>query len=70
MKMAVKKMTYKESMEKLDQIIESLEQGELSVEESMEKYAEGMKTTKALLMILNQAEEKVKIMDGEEEVEF
>ena len=68
--MAVKKMTYKESMEKLDQIIEILEQGELSVEESMEKYAEGMKTTKALLMILNQAEEKVKIMDGEEEVEF
>ena len=68
--MAVKKMTYKESMEKLDKIIESLEQGELSVEESMEKYAEGMKTTKALLMILNQAEEKVKIMDGEEEVEF
>ncbi len=68
--MAVKKMTYKESMERLDQIIESLEQGELSVEESMEKYAEGMKTTKALLMILNQAEEKVKIMDGEEEVEF
>ena len=35
--MAVKKMTYKESMERLDQIIESLEQGELSVEESMEK---------------------------------
>ena len=29
-----------------------------------------MKTTKDLLMILNQAEEKVKIMDGEEEVEF
>ena len=68
--MAVKKMTYKESMERLDQIIESLEQGELSVEESMEKYAEGMRTTKDLLMILNQAEEKVKIMDGEEEVEF
>lgn len=68
--MAVKKMTYKESMERLDQIIESLEQGELSVEESMEKYGEGMKTTKDLLMILNQAEEKVKIMDGEEEVEF
>ena len=68
--MAVKKMSYKESMERLDQIIESLEQGELSVEESMEKYAEGMKTTKDLLMILNQAEEKVKIMDGEEEVEF
>ena len=68
--MAVKKMTYKESMERLDPISESLEQGELSVEESMEKYAEGMKTTKDLLMILNQAEEKVKIMDGEEEVEF
>lgn len=68
--MASKKMTYKESMDKLDLIIESLEQGELSVEESMEKYAEGMKITKALLLILNQAEEKVKIMDGEEEVEF
>lgn len=63
-------MTYKDSLEKLDTIIESLEQGELSVEESMEKYEEGMKITKNLLLILNQAEEKVKIMDGHEEVEF
>lgn len=68
--MASKKMTYKDSLEKLDTIIESLEQGELSVEESMEKYEEGMKITKNLLLILNQAEEKVKIMDGQEEVEF
>ena len=68
--MASKKMTYKDSLEKLDTIIESLEQGELSVEESMEKYEEGMKITKNLLLILNQAEEKVMIMDGQEEVEF
>jgi exodeoxyribonuclease VII small subunit len=68
--MASKKITYKESMDKLDLIIEGLEQGELSVEESMEKYEEGMKITKGLLAILNQAEEKVKIMDGQEEVEF
>ncbi len=68
--MASKKNTYKESMEKLDTIIESLELGELSVEESMDKYEEGMKITKNLLLILNQAEEKVKIMDGQEEVEF
>ncbi len=68
--MAIKKNTYKENMDKLDLIIEGLEQGELSVEESMEKYEEGMKLTKNLLAILNQAEEKVKIMDGLEEVEF
>ncbi len=68
--MATKKNTYKESMDKLDMIIDSLEQGELSVEDSMEKYEEGLKITKNLLSILNQAEEKVKIMDGQEEVEF
>lgn len=68
--MASKKVSYKDNLDKLDQIIESLEQGELSVEESMEKYSEGVKITKALLHVLNQAEEKVKIMDGEEEVEF
>lgn len=68
--MASKKNTYKENMEKLDEIIVKLEQGELSVEESIENYEAGMKLTKNLLFILNQAEEKVKIMDGQEEVEF
>lgn len=68
--MVKKKLTYKELTEKLDEIIENLESGELSVEESMEKYEEGVKITKELLAILNKAEEKVKIMQNQDEMEF
>ncbi len=68
--MAKKKPTYKELMEKLEHIIEHLETGEISVEESMEKYEEGVQITKDLLEILSKAEEKVKIMQDQEEVEF
>jgi len=68
--MAKKKPTYKELMEKLELIIEHLETGEISVEESKEKYEEGVQITKDLLEILSKAEEKVKIMQDQEEVEF
>ena len=68
--MAKKKPTYKELMDKLEQIIEHLESGEISVEESMKKYEEGVQITKDLLEILSKAEEKVKIMQDQEEVEF
>jgi len=68
--MAKKKITYKEMMDNLDEIIESLEKGDLSVEESMDKYEEGVKITKDLLEILNKAEEKVKIMHDQDETEF
>lgn len=68
--MAKKKLTYKELMDTLEEIIENLETGELSVEDSMEKYEEGVKITRELLEILNRAEEKVKIMHDQEEVEF
>ena len=68
--MAKKKATYKEMMENLEEIIENLEKGDLSVEDSMDKYEEGVKITKDLLEILNKAEEKVKIMHDQDETEF
>jgi exodeoxyribonuclease VII small subunit len=68
--MAKKKVTYRELMENLEEIISELEKGEISIEDSMEKYEQGVKITQELLAILNKAEEKVKIMDGSVEVEF
>jgi exodeoxyribonuclease VII small subunit len=68
--MAKKKVTYRDLMEHLEEIISELEKGEISIEDSMTKYEEGVKITKELLEILNKAEEKVKIMNGSEEVEF
>lgn len=70
MVVAKKKATYKELMESLEGIIENLEKGDLSVEESMDQYEEGVKITKNLLEILNKAEEKVKIMHDQDEMEF
>lgn len=68
--MAKKKRTYNMIMEELDLIIDELEKGDLPIEESIEKYEQGVKLSGELLTILNKAEEKVKIMEENGEVEF
>lgn len=50
--MAKKVKNYKELTEQLEEVLNELESGELSVEESMKKYEEGVSLTKELLQIL------------------
>lgn len=65
---------YEDAFKKLEDIIDSLENEDISLEESIEKYEEGMKLYKYCNDILREYEGKVKILveqDGEfEEKDF
>lgn len=53
---------FEEAMERLEHIVESLEQGELSLEESLEIFEEGMKLVNFCSKKLEEAEQKVTLL--------
>ena len=57
-----KKLTYEEAVAKLEQIVEQLEQGEISLEKSVELFTEGMNLIKTCNLYLNEAESKIKVL--------
>lgn len=66
--------TFEQAMEKLEKIVHELEAGELSLDDMVKKFEEGMKLVDFCTKKLNQVEQKlkklVKTEDGFEEVEF
>lgn len=67
--MAKKVETYEESYQKLEDIIESMENGDLTLDESIKNYEEGVKILNKLYKKLNAVEGKIKIVkeNGEEQ---
>lgn len=69
-----KELNFEETMEKLEKISTELEDGKLTLDESVEKFEEGMKLSKACNDILEKAEKKITMLvrDGEDlkEVDF
>ncbi len=61
--MAAKKMTLEQSFENLDNIIEKLQGGELTLEESFKMYEEGMKLVKNCNDALDKVEKKLITID-------
>ncbi|MFW6035267.1 MAG: exodeoxyribonuclease VII small subunit [Halothermotrichaceae bacterium] len=55
-------LKFEEAMEKLADIVENLESGGLSLEESLDKFTEGMELLKFCNTELNSAEEKIEIV--------
>ena len=55
---------------KLQGVLGELENGELSLEESMKSYEEGVKIVNKLYKTLNTLEGKISIIKEEKEVEF
>lgn len=51
--------TFEEAIVELEKIVSELENGELSLDESMKKFEEGMKTSKYCTEILDKAEKKI-----------
>lgn len=68
--MAKKNESYESLMEKLEEIVNEMDGGELSLEESMKKYEEGIQISNKLYKILNEAEGKIKILTEKVEKEF
>ena len=57
--MAAKKHTYEENIEQIDEILEKLENGELSLEDSINEYEKAIKLIKESEKLLEIGEGKV-----------
>lgn len=53
---------FEEMMKNLEQIAKDLESGELSLDESVKKFEEGMEISKSCSKILEDAEKKITIL--------
>lgn len=62
-----KKLTLEESFAALDEIINALQAGELPLEESFQKYEEGMKIIKTCNESIDKVEKKLQVINGGEE---
>lgn len=61
------KMTIEESFLQLDDILSQLESGELSLDDSLKKYNEGVKILKNCNQQLDRAEKQIQILDADDE---
>ena len=62
--------SYEEMMEGLEKISSELENGDLTLNEAMTKFEEGMKLSKKCSEILDSAEKKIKILINDTEEDF
>ena len=62
-----KELKFEEAMKQLEQIAEELEKGDLTLDESVTKFEEGMKLSKACSKMLEEAEKKITILIQKEE---
>lgn len=56
------KKNFEDSLKKLDEIVNSLESNELSLEEAVKKFEEGMKLSQFCAQKLDEAQEKITIL--------
>ena len=54
------KASFEQSLKRLEKIVESLEEGEISLDESLKMFEEGIQLSKACMDTLNKAETKIK----------
>lgn len=68
--MAKKNESYEMLMEKLEEIVKLMESNDLSLEESIKKYEEGVNFSNKLYKILNDAEGKITLLTEQGEKKF
>lgn len=69
--MDLNNLSYEEGLKELESIIDSLETGELTLEESFNKFKKGVDLYKYLYEMLNKVEGEIKIiMEEEREEDF
>lgn len=70
---AAKKFDLEKSLANLEELVEELESGDLSLESAMKKFEEGIKLTRGCQTALKEAEQKVQILlksaGGDDELE-
>jgi exodeoxyribonuclease VII small subunit len=62
-------LKFEASLTRLEALVQKLEQGDLSLEESLKVFEEGVRLSKNCTQILNDAEKKVEILIGQKEIQ-
>lgn len=60
-------LKFEEALERLEEIVEKLESGGLTLDESLEKFSEGVKLVKFCNKELNKAEKKIELVLREDD---
>jgi len=68
--MAKKKESYESMLARLEEIVTLMDGNQISLEESMKYYEEGIKLSNKLYKVLNEAEGKIKILTEQGEKDF
>ncbi|THB70358.1 MAG: exodeoxyribonuclease VII small subunit [Gammaproteobacteria bacterium] len=58
--------SFEKSLSELEKIVEKMENGDLSLEESMKQFEKGVELTRVCQTVLDQAEQKVKLLSTDE----
>ncbi len=56
------KKNFEQSLEKLEEVVTQLENGDLSLDDSIKKFEEGIKLYKTCKQVLGDAEKKISIL--------
>jgi exodeoxyribonuclease VII small subunit len=64
------KPTFEQALAELEKIVTEIESGEIPLEKSIEKYAEGIGYIKQCRKILSQAEKKIQLLSAGEDDEL
>ena len=62
----IEKLNFEETIKQLELIVNELEKGNLSLDESVKKFEEGIKLSKLCNQFLNNAEKKINILINNE----
>ena len=57
-----KEFDFEKSLQELEELVEKMEEGELSLEDSLKHFERGITLTRACQKALSEAEQKVKIL--------
>ena len=68
--MAGKSDNFEKSIKELEEIVSSLEQGDVTLDESLELFEKGIKLSKKCQKILDEAEKKVSVLVADENGEM
>jgi exodeoxyribonuclease VII small subunit len=56
------KLTFEQALAKLEEIVSAIEEGEVPLEQSIDKYAEGVELVKQCRQILDRAEKQIQLL--------
>ena len=60
--MGKKKMSFEQAIERIEEIVSEIEEGSVPLEESIDKYAEGIKLIEYCRTVLGNAEKKIQLL--------